>query len=89
MLWSNRRTGSSGFIALVLLLGLLTLPLYGQRTSTQTIEGLVTDTTGAVIPGATVIMTNVDTGITTTVTTNETGNYPLLVRAGGQLLRPM
>ena len=75
MLWSNRRTGSSGFIALVLLLGLLTLPLYGQRTSTQTIEGLVTDTTGAVIPGATVIMTNVDTGITTTVTTNETGNY--------------
>ena len=62
-------------MGLVVLLGLLTLPLYGQRTSTQTIEGLVSDATGAVIPGATVTMTNIDTGITTTVTTNETGNY--------------
>ncbi len=62
-------------MGLVVLLGLLTLPLYGQRTSTQAIEGLVTDATGAVISGATVTMTNIDTGITTTVTTNETGNY--------------
>ena len=75
MFLSNRRTESFSFVALVLLLGLLTLPLYGQRTSTQTIEGLVSDATGAAIPGATVTMTNVDTGITTTVTTNETGNY--------------
>ncbi len=41
MFLSNRRTESFSFVALVLLLGLLTLPLYGQRTSTQTIEGLV------------------------------------------------
>ena len=75
MFHSGTRAASFNITALVLLLGLLTFPLQGQRTSTQTIEGLVTDTTGAVIPGATVVMTNVDTGITTTVTTNETGNY--------------
>ena len=58
-----------------LLLGLITMPLHSQLTTTQTIEGLVTDVTGAVIPGATVTMTNVDTGVTTNVDTNETGNY--------------
>ena len=75
MFASNRKIRLSTLIGLVVLLGLVTLPLQAQRTSTQTIEGLVTDATGAVIPGATVTMTNVDTGITTTVNTNETGNY--------------
>ncbi|HSH15692.1 MAG TPA: carboxypeptidase-like regulatory domain-containing protein, partial [Verrucomicrobiae bacterium] len=42
---------------------------------TQQIQGLVTDTTGAVIPGATVTITNVNTQISQTRTTNETGNY--------------
>ena len=51
------------------------LNLHAQLSTTQTIEGLVTDATGAVIPGATVTMTNVDTGIVITVTTYETGNY--------------
>ena len=62
-------------LAALVLLGSGASSLHAQRTSTQTIEGLVTDATGAVIPGATVTMANIDTGITTTVTTNETGNY--------------
>lgn len=49
-------------------------PLFGQST-TQAIQGLVTDTTGAVIADVKVTMTNVDTGVTQTTTTNSTGNY--------------
>ena len=52
----------------------LTPLLHGQAI-TQTIQGLVTDATGAVIPGASVTLTNRDTGVTTTIQTNETGNY--------------
>jgi hypothetical protein len=54
-------------------------PLAAQRT--QTIQGLVTDATGAVIAGASVKIHNLGTGLVSTVSTNETGNYtfPLLV----------
>src|SRR5215203_7034724 len=45
-----------------------------QTASTQ-ILGLVTDSSGAVIPGATVTATRVDTGDRRTTTSNETGNY--------------
>jgi len=40
-----------------------------------TISGVVTDPTGAVIPGATVTLTNVDTNVTKTLTTNNAGVY--------------
>ena len=46
----------------------------GQTASTQ-ILGLVTDSSGAVIPGATITATRVDTGDRRTTTSNETGNY--------------
>ncbi|HUG81295.1 MAG TPA: carboxypeptidase regulatory-like domain-containing protein, partial [Bryobacterales bacterium] len=69
-------------IRLLLAVGVLLLgvyPLAAQRT--QTIQGLVTDATGAVIAGASVKIHNLGTGLVSTVTTNETGNYtfPLLV----------
>ena len=56
--------------------------LPGQTVSTE-ILGLVTDPTGAVIPGATVTVNRVATGDVRTATTNETGNYifPLLESA--------
>ena len=69
------RVGAAFSLAALMLVGLSAPSLHAQRTSTQTIEGLVTDANGAVIPGATVTMANIDTGITTIVTTNETGNY--------------
>jgi hypothetical protein len=40
-----------------------------------TILGTVTDTTGAVIPGATVTVTNTATNVTTAVVSNSDGNY--------------
>src|SRR6476469_1691986 len=48
--------------------------LCGQST-TQTVQGLVSDASGAVISGATVTLTNTATNVTQTTTTNETGNY--------------
>src|SRR5712692_5601164 len=39
------------------------------------VTGRVTDSTGAIIPGTTVTVTNVATGAAATATTNETGNY--------------
>jgi Carboxypeptidase regulatory-like domain len=42
---------------------------------TASISGTVTDSSGAVVPGATVIATNVETSITTTQTTNGQGFY--------------
>ena len=51
----------------------------GQAT-TQSIQGLVTDSSGALVAGARVTATEINTGVVRTVTTNETGNYtvPLL-----------
>ncbi|MGH9657706.1 MAG: carboxypeptidase-like regulatory domain-containing protein, partial [Bryobacteraceae bacterium] len=55
------------------------LTLTGQTVSTE-ILGLVTDPSGAVIPGAVVTVRRPATGDVRTATTNETGNYtfPLL-----------
>src|SRR5260370_14173302 len=60
-------------------LGLLPVSLPGQTVSTE-ILGLVTDSTGAVIPSATIKVLRPATGDLRTATTNETGNYvfPLL-----------
>ncbi len=57
----------------------LSITLAGQTVSTE-ILGLVTDATGAVIPGANVTAKRVATGDVRTTATNETGNYvfPLL-----------
>ena len=71
---------------LPILLGLLP-SLYAQST-TQTVQGLVVDSSGAVIPGAAVTLTNVATGVQQTVQTNETGNYTFtLVPVGSYEVR--
>jgi hypothetical protein len=49
--------------------------LWGQAGTTGTILGTVTDTTGAVVPGAPVDVTNIATGITARVKTTGTGDY--------------
>ena len=47
---------------------------FAQTASTQ-ILGLVTDSTGAVVPGATITAKRIETGDVRTTTSNETGNY--------------
>jgi hypothetical protein len=60
----------------VLLLVVMAMPVWAQRT-TGTIRGTVTDSTGAVVPGATVTATNTNTGFTRTATTNTDGLFVL------------
>jgi hypothetical protein len=65
------------------LLSLLLLPAGAlAQTGTGTVTGLVTDTTGATLPGVTVTATNQGTNVSQTAITNETGSYtitPLVV----------
>src|SRR5437764_2562922 len=69
-----------GALAVATILSLAN-PLYAQRSDRGTITGVVTDTTGSALAGATVKIKNLGTGVETTLTTNESGAYssPLLI----------
>jgi hypothetical protein len=69
----SRRSLAAGTI-LVLVLALAALPVQAQTTY-ATITGTVTDASGAVIKGAAVVATNVETSVTTKTTTNSEGVY--------------
>ena len=56
---------------------LLSVSLCWAQAPTGTISGSVSDGTGAVIPGATVIVVNPDTNFERTIQTNESGVYNL------------
>ncbi len=62
---------TSAFCALFFFLATVA---YGQAVN-ATILGVVTDATGAILPNAKVIIADVNTGVSHTVTTNESGNY--------------
>jgi Carboxypeptidase regulatory-like domain len=61
-------------LGLAVLLSLIPLPAAGQAV-TGTILGRVADTSGAVIPGAKVTVTQTETGFTRTLTTDAKGEY--------------
>ncbi len=69
-------------LILALFLGIATaMPAAAQSTAINgSIEGVVTDDSGAVLPGVTVTIDNLDTGDSRVVVTNESGLYraPLL-----------
>lgn len=69
----SKRTPLLRLILLNLLL-LLGLPVYAQQF-TGTLQGTVQDSSGAVVPGAEVTITNQGTNFTTTATTDSRGNY--------------
>ena len=47
------------------------------QTGTATITGLITDQTGAILPGVTVTATNQATNVDYTAITNESGDYTI------------
>jgi len=57
---------------------------FGQSTNSADLRGTVTDASGAVIPGVKVTMVNIDTGITTELTTNAAGIYDAVSIRTGQ-----
>src|SRR5581483_11172042 len=59
--------------SLVLLLGFPAL--VSAQQAAANINGTVTDSTGAVVEGATVTLTNVDTSVSRSTVSNGTGNY--------------
>lgn len=71
-----------------IVVGLLVLTLTGAgrvaaQTSMGTVDGTVTDTSGAVVPGATVTLTNTATNVQTVRQTNQNGYYVFVgVRPG-------
>jgi hypothetical protein len=70
------RVGSSALRAALVIQLLLSAgsPLFAQALRSS-VEGRVTDQSGAVIPGAEVTLTNLETGETSVTVTNEAGRY--------------
>ncbi len=59
------------------------MPLCSGQQPTAQVTGLVTDSTGGVIPDADIRVTNVDTGVRVDATSNESGNYAVSNLAPG------
>ena len=68
-------TKTVSFVALILVLAFSGSPSVHAQTDIGHIVGTVTDQTGAILPGATVHITNQDNGLSQDVTTNEVGYY--------------
>lgn len=67
----------------------LTAPAFAQSTAINgTIEGVITDETGAILPGVTVTITNVGTGLVRVAVTDAQGSYrAALLPLGNYLVR--
>jgi hypothetical protein len=61
-------------LSLAAVLVMVATPVFAQRT-TGTIRGTVNDSTGAIVPGATVTLKSEGTGLTRTATTSSGGAY--------------
>ena len=57
------------------LLALCTGAAFGQATNSADVTGTVTDTTGAVVPGVTIAIKDIDKGMVRTITSNGAGLY--------------
>ena len=66
------------FVALAILLTCLMVPRLFAQTDTGTITGTATDSTGAVIQGATVSATNTENGLKLTAVSNGAGEFTIL-----------
>src|ERR1051325_5979479 len=66
-----------GFINAVVLVLLATALMHAQAGSTAQISGTVKDTSGGVLPGVGVTLTQAATGVSRSAVTDEGGNYTL------------
>ncbi len=82
MVFSKVRFGILVSIA-VLATCLLACPLVAQNIATAQLSGTVHDPTGAVIPGATITISDTSKGFSRTTTSDGQGNYQLLLLPPG------
>jgi hypothetical protein len=69
-----KTTKLAACLCVFLLVGVSSASAQGVGASGD-IKGTITDPSGAVLPGAEVLVTNVDKGIKHTVTTGQSGEY--------------
>ena len=65
-------------VSMTLLLALATAVVATAQSRNASIVGTVTDASGAVVPGATVTVTNINTGQVSTATTGTVGEYTVV-----------
>ena len=70
-------------IGLLVILALALPALSQTQITTGTIQGTVTDANGAIVPGASVEIKNLDTNLTRTLTTDEGGRFVALALPPG------
>jgi hypothetical protein len=70
-----RRVAAYSHSVLLTLLLVLVLPVHGQVAGTASIQGTVTDPSGAVLPNAAIVLTNTATQVQRTATTDGSGLY--------------
>src|SRR6185369_6230370 len=78
-LGGDMRKISSILLAVCLLVTCGANILWAQGPNQGSIEGTVTDPSGAVVPGATLTVSNAENGITLTTQTNQDGLYRFAV----------
>ena len=89
----HARVGRRGWWLLPILLQLILLsspssPVVAQTAAGGDFEGVVRDSTGALLPGVTLVLLNVETGVERHTVTNEGGRYRIpAVAAGAYTLR--
>ncbi len=71
------------FVAVALCLGLSTIA-FAQEETAATVTGQVTDSTGAIIPNAVVVITNTSTGVERRLETNSDGFYSATTLTPGE-----
>src|SRR6267143_1858309 len=76
-LFHRRRLGVVVYLLLIFILLLAASSWLGGQTVTSTLQGRISDATGAVIPEASVTALNADTGLKRTVTANAVGEYQI------------
>jgi hypothetical protein len=86
---NRRRRSAPSLLACVALATYLLVPsLASAQFDTATVLGTVRDASGSHVPGVTVTLSNVNTGITVTTVTGNDGSYQILnVRVGTYVVR--
>src|SRR5260370_19309859 len=71
-------------ISLLVVLGMRTVVTSQTQITTGTIQGTVTDANGAIVPGANVEITNLETNLSRTLTTDDGGRFVALALPPGK-----